>query len=259
MDVNDIMSQYSNVNDHIDELNKIAETGYQGLLETAQSEGQTAGFFRKAKATADVATGISGAAKSALDAGKVAKTGQNLAETALSVAKTSKVGQAIAQTGKAGQALVQSSSDVADLTKGGRFLAGASKLGGSAIELASKAGSVVGAAEGAWDLGKNIYEDIRDKNVHISGDNWQEKTSTVLGEIGGALDGASLVAGPEMLVAGALFQGVGEVMNIWGGSKDNNDVPEPPPPVLSTDVQPPSFATLGMVQNHNNNIKQFLT
>ncbi len=233
MDVNNIMGQFSNINDHIDELNKIAETGYEGKEETAQSEGQTAGMFMKGKATADVVSGIGGAAKTALDAGKAAA--------------------------KAGGAVVETSADAARLaTRSGRFLAGASKLGGGAVELASKAGAVAGAAEGAWDLGKNIYEDVKDKNVHITGDNWQEKTSTVLGEIGGALDGASLLGGPELLVAGAAFQGLGEVMDIWGGTKDNNGVPEPPKPVPANDIQPPSFATLGMVQNHNNNIKQKL-
>ena len=121
----------------------------------------------------------------------------------------------------------------------------------------SKGGSVLGVGMGVYDVGEDIYNDIKNKKIGITGNNWQEKLGHVGEEISGGLDAAGLALGPEFMLAGAVVGGVSEIFNLWGGSKDHQGVPEPPKPVVESNVTPPNFAALGMVQNHNNNIKQF--
>ena len=145
-------------------------------------------------------------------------------------------------------------SEVGNIAATGGRLAAAAKTTVGAL---SKGGAAFGVGLGLYDVGANIVDDVQKGKIGISGNNWQEKLGTVGEEISGGLDAAGLALGPEFLLAGAVVGGASELLNIWGGKKDHEGVPEPPPPVVEQNVAPPNLAQLGMVQNHINNIKQF--
>jgi hypothetical protein len=326
MDVNAILNQYTDINQHIDDLNKANKIDFDTKMGTAQGEEFVKGLISKGKATQDVISGISSSAQGIVDkaakAAKAAKasklaggvgegaelelqaigTGSKVAKVTsaiqeatagrLASAATSAIQEATATGGQLASAAtsaiqevaatggqlasaVKSTvgvlsqgvkgtggvaeaanvlSDVGNIAATGGRLAAAAKTTVGAL---SKGGAAFGVGLGLYDVGANIVQDVQKGKIDISGNNWQEKLGTVGEEISGGLDAAGLALGPEFLLAGAVVGGAAEILNIWGGKKDHEGVPEPPPPVVEQNVSPPNLAQLGMVQNHINNIKQF--
>lgn len=261
MDVNEILNQYKDINQHIDDINKGNKIDYDTKMGTAKGQEFMKSLVEKGKATQDIISGVSTTAKEISDkataAAKAAKAsklaggageGAEIEMTTMSdLGKSAAVGSKVSKTGSslvnAGEVGAEVGADV------GKF---AKITGGLA-----KGSAVFGVGLGLYDVGKNIVEDVQKGQIGISGNNWQEKLGTIGEEFSGALDGAGLALGPEFLLAGAVVGGAAELLNIWGGEKDHEGVPEPPKPVVEQDVAPPNLAQLGMVQNHINNIKQF--
>lgn len=261
MDVNAIMDQYKDINQHIDDINKGNKIDYDTKLGTAQGKEFMKSLVEKGKATQDVISGVSTTAKEI----------NEKATTAAKAAKASKL------AGGAGEGAEFEMTTMSDLGKSAAAGADASKTGSSLINAGetaaeaagdvgkfakltgglAKGSAAFGVGLGLYDVGKNIVEDVQKGQIGISGNNWQEKLGTVGEELSGGLDAAGLALGPEFLLAGAVVGGAAELLNIWGGKKDHEGVPQPPPPVVEKDVAPPNLAQLGMVQNHINNIKQF--
>ena len=305
MDVNEILGQYTDINQHIDDLNKANKIDFDTKMGTAQGQEFVKGLISKGKATQDVISGISSSAQGIVDkaakAAKAAKasklaggvgegaeiqlqaigTGSKVAKAAsaiqevtagrLASAATSAI-QEVTATG--GQLASAAKGVVGALSKGtggvteaanvlsevGNIAATGGRLAAAAkttVGALSKGGAAFGVGLGLYDVGANIVDDVQKGKIGISGNNWQEKLGTVGEEISGGLDAAGLALGPEFLLAGAVVGGASELLNIWGGKKDHEGVPEPPPPVVEQNVAPPNLAQLGMVQNHINNIKQF--
>jgi len=272
MDVNEILGQYKDINQHIDDLNKANKIDFDTKMGTAKGMEFVKGLMSKGKATQEVISGVSSTAKGIVEkqaeAAKAAKASKLIGGSGegveMELSTLSKGVKAVGgAAGDAGKALAGAGDTAASaLSQVGNVAATGSKLaevGKSAVGALSKGGAVFGVGLGLYDVGKNIYEDIKNKNVSISGNNWQEKLGTVGEEVSAGLDAAGLALGPEFLLAGALVGGVSEIFNIWGGEKDHEGVPEPPPPVVEQKVTPPNLAQLGMVQNHINNIKQYAT
>lgn len=261
MDVNAIMNQYKDINQHIDDINKGNKLDYDTKMGAAQGKEFMKSLVEKGKATQDIISGVSTTAK-------------EINEKATAAAKAAKASKL---AGGAGEGAEIELTTMTDLGKSATAGADASKTGSSLVnagEVAADVGADVGklakftgglakgsaafgVGMGLYDVGKNIVEDVQNKKIGISGNNWQEKLGTVGEEISGGLDAAGLALGPEFLLAGAVVGGVSEIFNIWGGKEDHEGVPEPPKPVVEQDVTPPNLAQLGMVQNHVNNIKQF--
>ena len=305
MDVNEILGQYTDINQHIDDLNKANKIDFDTKMGTAQGQEFVKGLISKGKATQDVISGISSSAQGIVDkaakAAKAAKasklaggvgegaeiqlqaigTGSKVAKAAsaiqevtagrLASAATSAIQEVTATGGQLASAAkgvvgalskgtggvteaANVLSDVGNIAATGGRLAAAAKTTVGAL---SKGGAAFGVGLGLYDVGANIVDDVQKGKIGISGNNWQEKLGTVGEEISGGLDAAGLALGPEFLLAGAVVGGASELLNIWGGKKDHEGVPEPPPPVVEQNVAPPNLAQLGMVQNHINNIKQF--
>ncbi len=261
MDVNAIMNQYKDINQHIDDINKGNKIDYDTKMGAAQGKEFMKALVEKGKATQDVIGGVSTAAKEISDkaakAAKAAKAsklaggageGAEIEMTTMSdLGKSAAAGADVSKTGSSLVNAGEVAADVAgDVSKVAKFTGGLAK--GSAA---------FGVGMGIYDIGKNIVEDVQKGQIGISGNNWQEKLGTVGEELSGGLDAAGLALGPEFLLAGAVVGGASELLNIWGGEKDHEGVPEPPKPVVEQDVAPPNLAQLGMVQNHINNIKQF--
>jgi len=146
------------------------------------------------------------------------------------------------------------------------LLALAKTAGGTGARLAQvadvlgKGGAVLGAGIGVYDAIRDIDDDFTG-HFHISlhGDNTQEKAGDLGNMIGGGLDAVGLATGqPELLLAGAIAGGIGALLNLWGGHKDHEQVKQPPKPPVVSNVKVPDFASMGMVQNHMNNIKQMV-
>jgi hypothetical protein len=261
MDVNAILNQYKDINQHIDDINKGNQIDYDTKLGTAQGQEFMKSLVEKGKATQDVIGGVSTSAKEISDkaakAAKAAKAsklaggtgeGAEIELTTMSdIGKSAAAGSDVSKTGSslinAGETAAEVAGDV------GKF---AKVTGGLA-----KGSAAFGVGLGLYDIGKNVVEDVQKGQIGISGNNWQEKLGTVGEELSGGLDAAGLALGPEFLLAGAVVGGAAELLNIWGGEKDHEGVPEPPPPVVEQEKAPPNLAQLGMVQNHINNIKQF--
>lgn len=261
MDVNAIMNQYKDINQHIDDINKANKIDFDTKMGTAKGQEFVKGLISKGKATQDIVSGVSTTAK-------------ELNEKATAAAKAAKASKLAGGAGEGAEIELTTMSDLgksvaagADASKTGSSLVNAGEVGletaGDVGKLAkftgglAKGSAAFGVGLGLYDVGNNIYEDIKNKKVGISGNNWQEKVGTIGEEFSGGLDAAGIALGPEFLLAGAVVGGVSEIMNIWGGEKDHEGVPEPPKPVVEQDVSPPNLAQLGMVQNHINNIKQF--
>tara|TARA_R100001509_G_C4862787_1_gene213978 strand:- start:782 stop:1564 length:783 start_codon:yes stop_codon:yes gene_type:complete len=258
MDVNAIMNQYKDINQHIDDINKANKIDYDTKMGAAQGKEFMKSLVEKGKATQDIISGVSTTAKEinekateAAKAAKASKLAGGVGEGAeLEMTTMSDLGKSAAAGGGEGASLVNAGEVSAEVAGDvGKF---AKLTGGLA-----KGSAAFGVGMGLYDIGKNIVEDVQNKKVSISGNNWQEKFGTVSEEISGGLDAAGLALGPEFLLAGAVVGGVGEIMNIWGGEKDHQGVPEPPKPVVEQEKAAPNLAQLGMVQNHINNIKQF--
>jgi len=264
MDMNEVMNNYKNVNQHIDDLNKFNQNDYDTKMGTAEGKEFVKGLIGKGKATKEIVDGVSATSKSIIDkqaqAAKVAKAGKLMGAESEGDIELSDLGQNMANDSsgaKTGSRLIDGGEVAADALNDAADVGRLASVGKSAIGALSKGGSVLGIGMGAYDVGEDIYNDIKNKKIGITGNNWQEKMGHVGEEISGGLDAAGLALGPEFLLAGAVVGGVSEIMNLWGGSKDHEGVPEPPKPVVESNVAPPNFAALGMVQNHNNNIKQF--
>lgn len=254
MDVNEILGQYKDINSHIDEINKGNKIDFDTKMGTAQGQEFVKGLISKGKATQDVISGVSGAAQGIVDKGAAAAKAAKASKLAGGTGEAGDIElQAIGTGSKAAKA-TSAVEEVGEVAATGGRLASAAK---STVGVLSKGGAAFGVGMGVFDVGEDIYNDVKNKSIGITGDNWQEKAGHVGEEISGALDAAGLALGPEFMLAGALVGGASELLNIWGGSKDHEGVPEPPPPVVEQNVTPPNLAQLGMVQNHINNIKQF--
>jgi len=257
MDVNEILGQYKDINQHIDDLNKANIIDFDTKMGAAKGKEFIKGLMEKGKATQDIISGISSTAKSlaekqeeAAKAAKASKLAGATGEGDIELTAVAGTGEAAEGAGEAASAL----SEVGNVAATGGKLAAAGK---TAIGALSKGGAAFGVGLGLYDIGENIVDDISNKKIGVTGNNWQEKLGTVGEEISGGLDAAGLAFGPEFLLAGAVVGGAAEILNIWGGKKDHEGVPEPPPPVQEQNVSPPNLAQLGMVQNHINNIKQY--
>ena len=264
MDMNQVLDNYKNVNQHIDDLNKFNQNDYDTKMGTAEGEEFIKGLINKGKATKEIVEGVSATSKAILDknaqAAKVAKAGKLMGAESEGDIELSDLGKNMANDSsgaKTGSRLIDGGQVAADALNDAADVGRLASVGKSAVGVMSKGGSVLGVGMGVYDVGEDIYNDIKNKKIGITGNNWQEKLGHVGEEISGGLDAAGLALGPEFMLAGAVVGGVSEIFNLWGGSKDHQGVPEPPKPVVESNVTPPNFAALGMVQNHNNNIKQF--
>ena len=265
MDVNAIMNQYKDINQHIDDINKANKIDFDTKMGTAKGMEYMKSLVAKGKATQDIISGVSTTAKeisdkatAAVKAAKASKLAGGAGEGAeLELTTMSDIGKSVSK----------SVSAVADVSKTGSSLVNAGEVAlqtaGDVSKLAKVTGALAkgsaafGVGLGLYDVGKNVVEDVQKGKIGISGNNWQEKLGTVGEEFSGGLDAAGLALGPEFLLAGAVVGGVSEIFNIWGGEKDHEGVPEPPKPLVEQQQAPPNLAQLGMVQNHINNIKQF--
>jgi len=206
MDVNAIMNQYKDINQHIDDINKANKIDFDTKMGTAKGQEFMKSLVAKGKATQDIISGVSTTAKEinekATTAAKAAKAsklaggageGAELEMTTMSdLGKSAAVGSKVSKTGESLVNAGEVAADVgADVGKFAKFTGGLAK--GSAA---------FGVGLGLYDVGKNIVEDIQNKKVSISGNNWQEKFGTVSEEISGGLDAAGLALGPEFLLAG---------------------------------------------------------
>ncbi len=231
---------------------------------TAEGQEFIKGMIGKGKATKEIVDGVSATSKAIIEkqaqASKVAKAGKLMGAESEADIELTDLGQNMANDSsgaKTGSRLIDGGEVAADALNDAADVGRLASVGKSAIGALSKGGSVLGVGLGVYDVGEDIYNDAKNGKIGITGNNWQEKMGHVGEEISGGLDALGLALGPEFMLAGAVVGGVSEIMNLWGGSKDHEGVPLPPKPVSESLIKPPNFAALGMVQNHNNNIKQF--
>ena len=266
MDINEVMNSYKNVNQHIDDLNKFNQNDYDTKMGTAEGKEFVKGLIGKGKATKEIVDGVSATSKSIIDKqaqiAKVAKAGKLMGAESEGDIELSDLGQNMANDSsgaKTGARLIDGGEVAADALNDAADVGRLASVGKSAIGALSKGGSVLGIGMGVYDVGEDIYNDIKNKKIGITGNNWQEKMGHVGEEISGGLDAAGLALGPEFLLAGAVVGGVSAILNWYGHKKEKQGVKDakPPAPVIQH-PPPPNFSRIGMVQQHNNNINQMV-